>query len=183
MGHETTGVADAGTGPDGVGVGPRKKLLSSAPRIGPQIRDALEIERTTSIHGCAMPLKIVPVAKTLYVCDYQFGGVQGKTDIYGLFNTISAPSFPHVQLRFCVFAQLGDGLGEVPYFIDIHGPDGKLVHTSGIKQLRFPSRIHIVQMAHEIRGCIFPNPGVYIVELWCDNTWVADTTVSLRVKR
>ncbi len=130
-----------------------------------------------------MTPKNVPVAKGLYVCDYQFGGVQGKTDLYGLFNTITAPSFPHVQLRFCVFAQLNDSLGDVSYFVDIHGPDGRLVHTSGIKQLSFPSRIHIVQMALEIRGCTFRNPGVYLVELWCDNTWVADTTLSLRAHR
>src|SRR5207249_2824138 len=55
-----------------------------------------------------------------YLCDYHVGHDNGKVDLYGIFNAIrSEQGFPHSHRRFCVFARLIGGQGQVPFFIDI----------------------------------------------------------------
>src|SRR5262249_10106333 len=104
----------------------------------------------------------------------------GKTDLYGLFNAIRPRSYPHTQGRFCVFAQLVGGLGEVPFFVDvIFRPRNGLVRTTAPPQLRFPDRGAGVQMALEIQGWPVPEPGPYLLELYCDNACVADAPLRL----
>jgi hypothetical protein len=124
---------------------------------------------------------ILPVAKGLYLCDYVIGSESSKVDLYGLFNAIRPQKYPHTQGRFCVFAQLVNGLGDVPFFVDIRdaGRD-QLIYTTETKHLSFPSRTTVVQMALTIEQCPFTQPGIYLVELLCDNTWVCDTSLLLR---
>ena len=123
--------------------------------------------------------KILPVAKALYLCDYQFAGVNGKSDLYGIFHGLRPKAYPHTQPRFCVFAQLASGLGELPFFIEIVGPDERLVYSSTTRKFRFPNRETVIQLTFEIKGCRFPVPGMYIVGLYCDNAWIADTQLHL----
>jgi hypothetical protein len=125
---------------------------------------------------------VLPSAKALYLCDYHVGYRDGKVDLYGLFNAIRSPDgFPYTQGRFCVFAQLINGLGRVPFFIDIRlAETDALVWTTAVRELNFPNRSTIVQLAYTLEGCRFEDPGVYLVELFCDNTWVCDTQLLLR---
>lgn len=123
---------------------------------------------------------IIPVAKTLYLCDDYIGYPQGKTDLVSIFNTVHPQQYPHVQKHFVVFAQLIAGLGSVPFYIDVRfAPTGKLVHTTNTHFLNFPHRDKLVQLAYTMKNCPFYKPGVYLVELYCDAKWVADTTVML----
>src|SRR5437763_16564927 len=55
-----------------------------------------------------------------------------------------------------------------------------LIHWIGVRTLRFPNRTMQVRVAVHIKGCIFEVPGIYLAELYCVNTWVADTTLRLR---
>src|SRR5262249_34353294 len=99
----------------------------------------------------------------------------------GLFNTVNAASFPHLAKDFVVFAQLTNGLGQVPFYIDIRfAPTNQLIYTSNVHQAQFPKRDMTVQLAYTVPSCKFPRPGLYLVELFCNNQWVADTTLLLR---
>jgi hypothetical protein len=124
---------------------------------------------------------ILPVARALSVCDYHVGYGNGKVDLYGLFNAIRPrDGYPYTRARFCVFAQLTNGLGRVPFFVDIRLLEtDELVWTTEPRHLIFPNRTTIVQVAVTIEGCRFERPGMYAVELFCDNTWVCDTQLLL----
>ena len=125
---------------------------------------------------------ILPVAKSIYICDWYVASDQGKIDLKGLLNTVHAEhGFPHVHDRLCLFAQLIGDLGKVPFFFDIRAAaTGELVHTSGTRHLTFPSRDVIVQVAVTVAGLRFKSSGSYIIDLMCDNTWVADTSLLVR---
>jgi hypothetical protein len=124
---------------------------------------------------------IVPAPKGIYLCDYVIGYDNGKTDLYGLFNAIRPEQYPYTQGRFCVFAQLVNGFGRIPFFVDIRDArDDHLIYTTETRQLHFPSRYVVIQMALSIEQCPFTQPGTYLVELFCDNTWVCDTVLQLR---
>jgi hypothetical protein len=114
------------------------------------------------------------------LCDYVIGYDNGKADIYGLFNAVRPKTYPHTQTRFCVFAQLVGGLGDVPFFIDIVFRErAEVVWTTGVHRLHFPNREVVVQMVVEIQGCEFAKAGSYLLELYCDNVCVADVPLHL----
>src|ERR1700682_4038456 len=102
-------------------------------------------------------MAVVPVAKAMYLCDYHIGYSNGKVDLYGLFNAIRPrKGFPYTRGRLCIFAQLVNGVGEVPFFIDVRfAHTDELVHTTETRSLTFPDRNTVVQVAMEIEGCRF----------------------------
>jgi hypothetical protein len=117
-----------------------------------------------------MTASVLPVAKALSLCDYHVGYTDGKVDLYGLFNAIRPRTgFPYTRGRFCVFAQLINGLGSVPFFIDIRFAEtDELIWTTAVNELVFPSRSTVVQLAVTIEGCRFERPGLYFLELFCE---------------
>lgn len=122
---------------------------------------------------------IIPSAKAIYLCE-EIDEEGGMTNIYALFNAIRPDHYPHTQESVACFAQLLGGLGDVPFHIDItRAEDEIVIHYTPVLILHFPNRNTILQLAITIEGCIFEKPGVYLVELYCDNRWVADTTFQL----
>lgn len=76
---------------------------------------------------------------------------------------------------------LNNGLGAVPFSVDIRDAiTDEPVYTTEVNQLIFPNRTMIVQMALTIEAIEFPRPGLYTVELVCNNQWLADTTLLLK---
>ena len=128
-----------------------------------------------------MSPSITPVAKALYICDATIGFPDQKTDVMGIFSSIRADDYPYIHPQFVVFAQLCGGLGQVPFFIDVlFASTGKLVHTSTARLLKFAHRDQVVHLSFTIPGCIFPQPGIYLVELHCNAQWVADVKLELQ---
>jgi len=123
---------------------------------------------------------IVPVVQPLLLCE-EIDEESGALNVYGLFNALRAEQFPHARELFCVFAQLSGGLGEMSYHFDlIRARDERLVHASHSRRLRFDRRSQLIQLFARFEGVVFEEPGVYLLQLFCDNTWVADVTVEMR---
>jgi hypothetical protein len=127
-------------------------------------------------------MPIVPIARSIFLCDRHVAYRNGKVDLVGVFNAIRpSDGFPHTRERFAIFAQLAGGLGVTPFFFDIHyARTAELVWTTAVRDLTFPDRDTIVQIAMVIEGCRFTRPGKYIVNLICSGQWIADATLMLR---
>ena len=125
---------------------------------------------------------ILPVAKALYLCDGHLGFASRKTDLMGIFDSIRPQcGYPHIHPSFVVFARMAQGLGTIPFRVDIrHAASGQFVAGTLVHQLVFPDRDTIVNTVVTLKGVSFPQPGIYFVELLLDNQWVADTTVELK---
>jgi hypothetical protein len=125
--------------------------------------------------------KIIPVSRSLYLCDFHVGYQDGKVDLCGVFNAIRPAIYPFTRKQFVVFAQLAGGAGDVPFFVDMRRLDtDEPVHTTETNVLSFPDRLTVIQFALTIERCRFPAPGLYSVELFCHNTWVTETTLRAR---
>lgn len=124
---------------------------------------------------------IIPSVRALYVCDRYVRKSSGNVDLYGVFNAIRPQAgFPYARAHFCVFAQLVNGLDRLPFFIEIRAAaTDELVYSTATHSLVFPDRTTVVQMAMKIEGCVFESPGLYLVELYCNNQWVCDTQFRL----
>jgi hypothetical protein len=125
---------------------------------------------------------ILPVAKSLYLCDGHVGFTSSKTDLMGIFDSIRPQGgYPHIHPSLVVFARLAQGLGTIPFRVDIRpGASGQFVAGTLVQQLVFPDRDTIVNIVLTMKGVSFPQPGYFLVELLLDNPWVADTTVNLK---
>jgi hypothetical protein len=122
---------------------------------------------------------IVPVAQPLMLCE-EIDVEGGSINVYALFDALHAATFPYTRDSFAVFAQLSGGLGEIPVHYDIvRARDDRLIHTSHVHQLRFERRTQLIQLVTNFERITFEEPGVYLVQLFCDNTWIADVTLEL----
>jgi hypothetical protein len=125
-------------------------------------------------------MAVIPVAKALYLCE-EVDVEGGQVNLYALFNTIRASTFPHKPEPFCVFAQLGGGLGEVPVHFDIvRARDESVIYVSEVNRQQFARRSQVIQLSMKFEAVVFREPGVYLVQLFCDNSWVADVVLDLR---
>lgn len=126
-----------------------------------------------------MSTSILPVARSLILCDAAVAAPTGKVHLFGVFNAIRASSFPHAGTRVVVFAQLTGGVGAVPCQIDVRHAERDEVHGSARFDLRFPDRLTLVQLSIVLSRCVFPYSGLYTVELFCHNQFICDTTLHL----
>ena len=123
---------------------------------------------------------IVPVAKTLFICE-EIDVEWGMTNLYGLLNALRPTVYPHDQDTLCVVVQLSQGLGEMPVHYDVQrARDQRVIHTSRPRRIRFESRTHLIQLVTRFEKLKFEEPGIYLLELFCDNTWVGDVTLDLK---
>lgn len=122
---------------------------------------------------------IAPVASSLYVVDGTIGIVGGKTDLVGIFNRINAGAYPH-DASFTVYARLVQGLGQVPFYLDVvNAGTQQLIHTSTTNLLHFPHRNFTAEMAVTFERIRFPQSAIYLIQLWCDSQWIADARLEL----
>ncbi len=122
----------------------------------------------------------IPSAKALYLCEEV--DVEGDSfNLYALLDALRPRQYPHVEPSFVCFAQLRGGLGTVRCHIDVRNANTyQLVYNTNVYLVHFTDRSVLRQLAITIEGCKFALHGVYLVELYCDNAWVADTVLLLR---
>jgi hypothetical protein len=118
---------------------------------------------------------IRPISRTLFVCDRFLRFHSGKCNLYGIFTEAQADGFPHVHIRIVVFAEFVDGLGNVPFVIRIvDAGNAELIYETPVRHLQFQDRMTVVQFVHNLQMVPFRRPGVYLIELWSDDEFMAD---------
>lgn len=124
-------------------------------------------------------MAVVPFARSILLCE-ELDEEGGLTNLYGVFNALRRVGFSYQEDGFVAYTQLVGGLGEVTLFVDIRrAADDLLIHTTTPQRLTFARRTQQIQVAVHLVGITFPTPGVYLVQLFCNNAWVADVTLKL----
>lgn len=79
-----------------------------------------------------------------------------------------------------VVAHLTGGLGTVSTHVDVRFAETEeLVYTTLPRQMSIPSRDILVRLVHTLEGVPFAQPGIYFVQLCCENTCIADVRLQL----
>jgi hypothetical protein len=128
-----------------------------------------------------------PILKGVYVCDDVIGNpVGGKPIVVNLWDTVWVPStepFPFQLGKLCAFAWLRGGRGRVTFRVDIvSARTGEVVGRTPHRELDLanPNRSFYVKFL--IPDFPFPEAGVYFVELFCDNEFLDDQPIHVRVR-
>jgi len=131
-----------------------------------------------------MPKPIKPVAKMVYVCDDVVSDPQtGKVSVLNLWDTVRVPageSFPYVLARLCVLAWWRDGLGKATTRVDlVEASSGVVIRRTKDCIVNFGARTTSVFARYKLEKCVFPAPGYYYVELYCENDFVDDQIIQV----
>jgi hypothetical protein len=123
---------------------------------------------------------ILPFALELVVCEDYAADELGRVDLLETFHSIRPESYPHVHSPFYVEVALTGGLGELSTFIDIrHAETGELIYWTTPQSIRLESRHSVAYLLILLEDVPFPKPGIYFVELYCENTAIADCRIRL----
>jgi hypothetical protein len=123
---------------------------------------------------------IVPFAQPLVICDDYSPGTSGKLNLLDCFHTIRSDAFPHDHEELCVVAHLAGGSGTVSVFNDIRNAStGDLVFCTVPHSFHLPSRETVVRFVNRLENVPFSQPGIYPIELYCENTPIADFRLRL----
>ena len=128
---------------------------------------------------------VAPTARAVFLCGHVADAGSGNVHMGWVFDTIRPASYPHAQDDICVVLQLSDGSGEVPVSVNVvFWPEGEAepedILQSGSTGVRFTDRIELHRVVLRLSDCVFPQVGLYVIEVYCGEEWVADAP--LRVK-
>jgi hypothetical protein len=125
-----------------------------------------------------------PTGKIVYVCDEVLQDpTSGKFNFLGIFDDVlpsAAAGYPFQLGRMCVAAQLVGGSGQVPIHIEVvDGTTQNLVRGAGPFLVSFPSRHQVVTVCIRVLNLVFPNPGLYFVEIYSHGAFLDDRLLRL----
>jgi hypothetical protein len=131
-----------------------------------------------------MAAHIKPIAKVVYVCDDVVRDPEsGKVSLLNLWDTVRVPTdgeFPYCLAKLSVFAWWRDGLGNMRTRIDIvQAETAKVIRRTKDCMIDFRARPASVFARYKLENCLFPAPGYYYVELYCENEFGDDQIISL----
>ncbi len=130
-----------------------------------------------------MPI-VKPIAKVLYVCDEAVRDPQtGKMSLHGLWDAVRVAEgglFPYRLGKICVFAWFRDGLGSVNTRVFVVQASTEVViRQTNEFTLTFAKRTASVFAKYNVNNCLFPAPGDYYVELYCEGEFVDDQVIQV----
>jgi hypothetical protein len=127
---------------------------------------------------------VTPLGKIVYVCDDVVQDpVSRKFHVLGAFTAVrpsDGTPYPFLLRQFCVFAQLAGGLGTCPVQARVvDAANGEEVFGSPAHQVTFPGGTTVVTVLFRLLNCRFPHPGTYLVQLFCQGTFLDDRRLTV----
>ncbi|MEK6744449.1 MAG: hypothetical protein AABZ15_12600 [Nitrospirota bacterium] len=118
-------------------------------------------------------INMKPVLVHTILCDDVRQEMGGKFSLMGLFESISAVSFPAVHPRFAIMNEWTGGRGEFTAKIRLLAPDRKtVISESDAKLALFNETQHHRDISLRF-NTTFPAPGTYWIEMLLDNEQIA----------
>lgn len=116
-----------------------------------------------------------PTGLAIVVCDQIIEDkLTNKKSLIGIFNQIATSQFPCRHPQIAVFISLTEGRGTAHARLKIaHDETGHVVgDVTG--QIQFPDIHAVVEINFNLVGLVFPQPGLYSIEFYCDDALVLE---------
>jgi hypothetical protein len=108
-----------------------------------------------------------------------------RVTLAGLISAIRSleePPFPLLYRELCIFLQLTGCRGGAEGRVEVqHADSGQVVFRTGTRTIPFGNDpLEIVGVTFRIRDCLFPEPGLYWVRFWYNETMISQQPLLLR---
>ncbi len=111
-----------------------------------------------------------PVVKALLLCDtILHEPATNKKSLIGVFHNIFAGGFPVTHGSLGVYANLADAAGEYAVEVRIVNlSTGREIARPRLPSARATNRLEPMEIAVQMFGVVFPEPGRYEIQLWAN---------------
>lgn len=121
-----------------------------------------------------------PSGLAIVVCDQIIEDkLTSKKSLIGIFNNIAGQSFPCRHPQVCVFVSLTEGRGQYNARLRIVNEETHTAVADVSGQLQFPDIHAVVELVFNLVGLVFPAPGLYSIEFYCDDALVLERRFNL----
>jgi len=122
-----------------------------------------------------MSEKPAPLGVAIVICDQIIEDkLTGKKSLIGIFNQIATQSFPCRHPQVCVFIAITEGRGQSAARLRIVHDESDHVVAEVNGNIQFPDVHTVVELNFNLVGLVFPEPGVYAIEFYCDDALVLE---------
>jgi hypothetical protein len=116
-----------------------------------------------------------PTGLAIVVCDQIIEDkLTNKKSLIGIFNQIAAQTFPCRHARMAVFVSLTEGRGTCAARLRIAHDETGDVAAEVNGQIQFPDIHAVVELNFDMVGLMFPKPGLYSIEFYCDDALILE---------
>lgn len=117
----------------------------------------------------------IPSGLAIIICDQVIEDkMTNKKSLIGIFNNINAASFPCRHPQVSVFVSLTEGRGECAARLRIANEETDEVVADVNGPIQFPDIHSVVELVFNLVGLVFPSPGLYSIEFYCDDALVLE---------
>ena len=122
-----------------------------------------------------MTNKPAPTGVAIVICDQIIEDkLTGKKSLIGIFNQIATQNFPCRHPQVCVFVSLTEGRGQCAARLRIVHDESDHVVGEVNGNIQFPDVHTVVELNFNLVGLVFPDPGLYSIEFYCDDALVLE---------
>lgn len=122
-----------------------------------------------------------PEVLALILCDQIITDrLTGKQSLIGMFSTVHSRGFPVSHPQLCVYVALTSGHGKsniVIRIVDANESRPPVVEGRGAVEFKDPRTI--ANLALQFHGLVFPEPGAYRVQLFCESELLREARLEL----
>jgi hypothetical protein len=116
-----------------------------------------------------------PTGLAIVICDQIIEDkLTGKKSLIGIFNQIGTQSFPCRHPQLCVFVSLTEGRGQCAARLRIIHDETNHVVAEVNGNIQFPDVHVVVELNFNLVGLVFPEPGMYSIEFYCDDALILE---------
>jgi hypothetical protein len=116
-----------------------------------------------------------PTGLAIVVCDQIIEDkLTSKKSLIGIFNQIGAGNFPCRHAHMAVFVSLTEGRGSCAARLKIAQEESGTIVAELNGQIQFPDIHAVVELNFDLAGLVFPQPGLYSIEFYCDDALILE---------
>jgi hypothetical protein len=127
---------------------------------------------------------VYPLGKILHVAD-DVVLLPGSTkpSVVNLWEIVRVPAgatFPYALGKLCAVAWMRDGFGTARFRVDVVDPmSNTVIRRSQTYTYSFPDRRRSALIVIRLRDVVFPQPGLYLVEFFCEDQFIDDQPIQI----
>ncbi len=132
-------------------------------------------------------MAIKPVVRYMLLCDdWELDPTnQRRMSVYGLVSNVHSiddPPYPLLLEELCVFLVLTDGYGQGEgKIICVSEDTGQRIFGTPNRTIVFgPDPLEVAGVSFRLRGCRFPQSGLYSIQFWFEDELVEERPLRMR---
>lgn len=123
-----------------------------------------------------------PILLSVVICDQVIiDSISKRNSLIGIFETISAPSYPARHARLCFFCEMTNGRGNVEVMlklVDVDNEDKMMMEQK--TTIPFEDVHQVKSMIYDLNGIVFPHQGEYRFQVYAGTEFLGERRIICR---